>query len=170
MGPRRQPSLPVTTAQLTPKGAASPKAVPSTAVIERLKTFRTLRNADNAAARTAPSDTQLAVGPTHIVQFVNRTGQVYDKAGNAVGAPFDLGTFFGFTANTGGDPRVHYDAGSGRFFAAYEGLPAGGDEVDVAVSDSSDPRGGGPSTSPGATTRTSSTTGRRSATPTTRSR
>ncbi|WP_405526323.1 IPT/TIG domain-containing protein [Streptomyces avidinii] len=143
VGPPQQPSLPVTTAQLTPKGAMSPKAVPSTAVIERLKTFRTLRNADNAAAaRTAPSDTQLAVGPTRIVQFVNRTGQVYDKAGHAVGTPFDLGTFFGFAANTGGDPRVHYDAGSGRFFAAYEGLLTGGDEVDVAVSDSSDPRGG----------------------------
>ncbi|MFD9413058.1 OmpL47-type beta-barrel domain-containing protein [Streptomyces sp. NPDC059989] len=90
---------------------------------------------------TVPSDAQLAVGPTHIVEFVNRSGQVYDKAGTAVGAPFDLGAFFGFAANTGGDPRVHYDAGSGRFFAAYEGLLGGGDEVDVAVSDTSDPRG-----------------------------
>ncbi|WP_327136242.1 IPT/TIG domain-containing protein (plasmid) [Streptomyces sp. NBC_01343] len=142
MGTRRQPTLPVTTAQLAPKGAASPKAVPSTAVIERLKTFRTLGNADNpAASQTAPSDAQLAVGPTYIVEVVNRSGQIYDKAGAAVGGPFDLGTFFGFPANTGGDPRVHYDAGSGRFFASYEGLPAGGDEVDVAVSDTSDPRG-----------------------------
>ncbi|WP_412076005.1 OmpL47-type beta-barrel domain-containing protein [Streptomyces xanthophaeus] len=142
-GPKREASLPVTPVALTPKATkASPKAAPSTAVIERLKTFPTLGNADNAAAaQTTPSDTQLAVGPTHIVQFVNRSGQVYDKAGNAVGATFDLGTLFGFTANTGGDPRVHYDAGSGRFFAAYEGLLAGGDEVDVAVSDTSDPRG-----------------------------
>ncbi|MBW5482195.1 OmpL47-type beta-barrel domain-containing protein [Streptomyces bambusae] len=125
------------------KGKASSKAAPSTAVIEQLKTFRTLANADNAAtAQTAPSDTQLAVGPTHIVQFVNRSGQIFDKAGNRVGAVFDLGSFFGFAANSGGDPRVHYDAGSGRFFAAYEGLLTGGDEVDVAVSDTSDPRGG----------------------------
>lgn len=140
VGPRRQSSLPVTAAALTPKvptAGAFPKAVPSTAVIERLKTFPTLGDVDN----TVPSDTQLAVGPTHIVQFVNRSGQVYDKAGNAVGTPFDLGAFFGFAANTGGDPRVHYDAGSGRFFAAYEGLLTGGDEVDVAVSDTSDPRG-----------------------------
>ncbi|MEU5066104.1 hypothetical protein AB0G95_18970 [Streptomyces virginiae] len=144
-GPRREASLPVTTVSLTPKDAkagATRKAAPSTAVIERLKTFRTLGNADNAAAaRTAPSDTQLAVGPTHIVQFTNRSGRIYDKAGSPAGATFDLGTFFGFPANSGGDPRVHYDAGSGRFFAAYEGLLTGGDEVDVAVSDTSDPRG-----------------------------
>ncbi|MCI4078788.1 IPT/TIG domain-containing protein [Streptomyces sp. MMS21 TC-5] len=137
VGPMRQPILPVTTANLASKTGASPKAAPSTAVIQQLKTFPTLGNVD----ATGPSDTQLAVGPTHIVQFVNRSGQVYDKAGNAVGAPFDLGAFFGFAADTGGDPRVHYDAGSGRFFAAYEGVLAGGDENDVAVSDSSDPRG-----------------------------
>ncbi|MCF3183653.1 IPT/TIG domain-containing protein [Streptomyces polychromogenes] len=137
VGPMRQPSLPVTTALLTPRGATSPKAVPSSAVVERLKTFPTRGNVDTIA----PSDTNLAVGPTYIVQFVNQSGQIYDKAGSTVGAPFDLGAFFGFTANTGGDPRVHYDAGSGRFFASYEGILSNGDEVDVAVSDSSDPRG-----------------------------
>lgn len=135
--PGRQPTLPVTTALLTPKATASPKTVPSSAVVERLKTFSTLGNVNT----NAPSDTNLAVGPTYIIQMVNTTGQIYDKAGNAVGSPFDLGTFFGFPAGDGTDPRVHYDEGSGRFFAAYEGLPAGGDEVDVAVSDSSDPRG-----------------------------
>lgn len=142
VGPLRQPSLPVTTAQLTPKGAMPRRAVPSSAVVERLKTFRTLGNGDNdVASQTAPSDTNLAVGPTYIVEFVNRAGQIYDKAGHAVGSPFDLGAFFGFAADTGGDPRVHYDAGSGRFFASYEGLLPGGDENDVAVSDTSDPRG-----------------------------
>ncbi|MFD7837191.1 IPT/TIG domain-containing protein [Streptomyces sp. NPDC059761] len=137
VGPMRQPSLPVTTAQLTPKGATPRRAVPSSAVVERLKTFPTLGNIDTIA----PSDTNLAVGPTYIVQVVNQSGQIYDKAGSAVGSPFDLGAFFGFAADTGGDPRVHYDAGSGRFFASYEGILSNGDEVDVAVSDSSDPRG-----------------------------
>ncbi|MFF4098639.1 IPT/TIG domain-containing protein [Streptomyces sp. NPDC001903] len=140
VGPLRQPTLPVSASALMGKASKdrSSKAVPSTAVVERLKTFSTLGNVDGAV----PSDTNLAVGPTYIVQFVNRSGQVYDKAGNAVGSPFDLGAFFGFAADTGGDPRVHYDAGSGRFFASYEGLLAGGDENDVAVSDSSDPRAG----------------------------
>ncbi|WP_445269635.1 IPT/TIG domain-containing protein [Streptomyces sp. DSM 41634] len=137
VGPMRQPSLPVTTTALTPKGATPRKSVPSSAVVERLKTFPTLGNIDTIT----PSDTNLAVGPTYIVQVVNRSGQIYDKGGSAVGAPFDLGAFFGFAADTGGDPRVHYDAGSGRFFASYEGILSNGDEVDVAVSDSSDPRG-----------------------------
>jgi hypothetical protein len=120
-----------------PDGAASPQAADPSAVVEQLTSFPTLGNVDNGA----PSDTQLAVGPDYIVQLVNITGQVYDKAGNTVGLPFDLGEFFGFAKGTGTDPRVHYDAGSGRFYAAYEGLPAGGDEIDVAVSDDSNPVG-----------------------------
>jgi hypothetical protein len=142
------PSQPVVTAGLAmksprrtssaPTGTATPLAAASSAVVEQLTTFPTLGNVNGKA----PSDTQLAVGPTYIVQLVNVTGQIYDKAGNTVGAAFDLGTFFGFAAGSGTDPRVHYDAAAGRFFAAYEGLPAGGDETDVAVSDTSDPRGG----------------------------
>src|SRR5438445_671725 len=62
--------------------------------------------------------------------------------GGTVGSATDLGTFFGFTAGSGTDPRVVYDAAAGRFYAAYEGLPAGGDETDLAVSDNSDPTGG----------------------------
>ncbi|MFI1148202.1 IPT/TIG domain-containing protein [Streptomyces sp. NPDC020817] len=137
---KRVPSLPVATGALVPKaaaGAASPKAVPSSAVLERLKTFSTLGNVNSRI----PSDTQLAVGPTRIVQMVNRTGQVYDKAGNTVGSPFDLGTFFGFGMNTGTDPRVHYDASVGRFYASYESNVAGGDEIQLAVSDDDDPVG-----------------------------
>jgi hypothetical protein len=124
-------------AATSPQSGASPATAASSAVVERLTTFGTLGNVDN----NAPSDTQLAVGPDYIVQLVNVTGQIYDKAGNTVGSPFDLGAFFGFSNGQGTDPRVHYDAGSGRFYASYEGLPAGGDEVDVAVSDDSDPSG-----------------------------
>ncbi|MCJ1678464.1 hypothetical protein MTF65_14120 [Streptomyces sp. APSN-46.1] len=72
----RVPSGPVTTSGVIPKaapGTASPKAVPSTAVLERLKTFRTLGNV--------------------IVEMINRNGQIYDKAGNAVCSPFDTSTF-----------------------------------------------------------------------------
>jgi hypothetical protein len=137
---QRVPSVPVTTSRLVPKaapGAASPKAVPSTAVLEQLKTFTTLGNVNSRI----PSDTQLAVGPTYIIQMVNRSAQIYDKSGNAVGSAFDLGTFFGFGANTGTDPRVHYDTGTGRFYASYESDAAGGDEIQLAVSDDDDPNG-----------------------------
>jgi hypothetical protein len=118
-------------------GAASPQTADPSAVVEQLTTFPTLGNVNGKV----PSDTQLAVGPDFIVQMVNVSGQIYDKAGNTVGSAFDLAEFFGFAKGTGTDPRVHYDAGSGRFYASYEGLPAGGDEVDVAVSDDSNPVG-----------------------------
>ncbi|MEV7027408.1 hypothetical protein AB0O00_35425, partial [Kitasatospora sp. NPDC093558] len=140
----REPALPVAGSVLTSKQSIDQKRVDgsraagSTAVIEQLTSFSTLGNVNGVA----PSDTQLAVGPKYIVQMVNVTGQVYDKAGKTVGSSFDLGTFFGFSAGQGTDPRVHYDAAAGRFFAAYEGLPAGGDETDVAVSDTNDPTGG----------------------------
>lgn len=98
-------------------GAASPNAVPSTAVVERLKTFRMLENGDNpAAARTAPS---------------------------------------GFEANTGGDTRVHYDAGSGRFFTSYEVLPAGATRSTSRSATPPARAGTGPSTSRAATPPTS---------------
>lgn len=113
------------------------KAAPSTATLERLTTFPGL-----GQNGSTPSDTVIAVGNDYVVQMVNTTGQIYDKAGTIV-KTFDLGTFFACTggAGTGTDPRVIYDAPSSRFFAAYECLPAGGDETDVAVSDTSDPRG-----------------------------
>ncbi|MFE2286257.1 OmpL47-type beta-barrel domain-containing protein [Streptomyces sp. NPDC059443] len=137
---QRVPSRPVSTSRLVPKaapGGASPKAVPNTAVLERLKTFSTLGNVNSRI----PSDTQLAVGPTYIIQMINRSAQIYDKAGNTVGSPFDLGAFFGFGTNTGTDPRVHYDAAVGRFYASYESDAAGGDEIQLAVSDDNDPNG-----------------------------
>ncbi|MFD7258893.1 OmpL47-type beta-barrel domain-containing protein [Streptomyces sp. NPDC059874] len=136
----RAPSTPVTTSGVVPKAApspVSPKAVPASAVLERLKTFTTLGNVDSRI----PSDTQIAVGPWHVIQMINRSGQIYDKAGNAQGGPFDLGAFFGFAANSGTDPRVHYDAGVGRFYACYESNVAGGDEIQLAVSDDDDPNG-----------------------------
>ncbi|WP_406368245.1 hypothetical protein [Streptomyces sp. NBC_01546] len=42
-----------------------------------------------------PSDAQFAVGPTYIIEMINQSAQIYDKAGNTVGSSFDLGTFFG---------------------------------------------------------------------------
>ncbi|MFH8625817.1 OmpL47-type beta-barrel domain-containing protein [Streptomyces vietnamensis] len=136
-GPALRPTVPVSTSALVKKPKAAPKAVSSTAVLERLKTFPTLGQDGKA-----PSDTQLAVGPTYILQMVNFTGQVYDKAGNTVGNAFDLGDFFGMAHRSGTDPRVHYDAAAGRFYAEFEADLSNGDRTDLAVSDSSDPRAG----------------------------
>lgn len=145
-GQRALPARPVATAGLAlrparaapSRPAAGPETVSPSASVQRLNTFPTLGDVNSKV----PSDTVLAVGPTDIVQMVNVSGQVYDKLGNTVGSAFDLGTFFGFTKSAGTDPRVVYDASTGRFYAAYEGLTAGGDTTKVAVSDSSDPTGG----------------------------
>ena len=64
-------------------------------------------------------------------------------------APFYLNTFFGEApdANTS-DPRVYFDADTGRWFATILGFSFNADftaitesHVDVAASDSSDPTG-----------------------------
>lgn len=92
-----------------------------------------------------PPDSQIAAGPQHLVEFMNVTGRIYDKAGKALDT-FDLGEFFltpqDFSVTS---PQVAYDPLSGRFFAAAvaERLtsPAAGLEM-LAVSDTSDPTAG----------------------------
>jgi choice-of-anchor A domain-containing protein len=81
-----------------------------------------------------PSDTQLAAGRTRLLQMVNIAGAFYGKLGG--GTPpktFDLGQFFLGNVGQGTDPRVLFDAPSNTFFAAYELLPSGGDDIRLAV-------------------------------------
>ena len=91
-----------------------------------------------------PPDVHLAVGPSQVVQVVNTHIRMYTKSGSVLSST-ELGTFFGadstwfFT-----DPRVLYDATSGRFFltvAGSEGDPTTATTglLWVAVSTSSDP-------------------------------
>jgi hypothetical protein len=68
-----------------------------------------------------PPDTQVAVGPSNVVEFVNASGRIANKAGTQI-STFNLSTLFGapdITMNAPfySDPRVVYDALSGRFFA-----------------------------------------------------
>jgi hypothetical protein len=106
---------------LTAQGAAS------TAVIEDLGHFSAL-----SQNGSAPPDTQVGVSPTRVVEMVNTAAAVYDKSGTQL-STFDLGQFYAGTAGQGTDPRILYDAESGFFMSAYELLPAGGDEIDIAV-------------------------------------
>jgi hypothetical protein len=82
-----------------------------------------------------PPDTQLAVGPKQVVEFVNDSAEVLDHAG-AVLLTFDLGSLFSGTAGQGSDPKILYDSASGMFFASYISKFAdhdGPSEVDLAV-------------------------------------
>lgn len=75
-----------------------------------------------------PPDPNLAVGPNHIVQWVNNAVVVFDKHGAQVQAPVADSTFWGSlsTCNQLGgftDPVVQYDRAADRWVVAEVALP-----------------------------------------------
>ena len=135
--------------------ARAPHAA-STTVLARRSTL--LANFDGVNAiqnrRTAgfdlePPDEGLGAGRGFVANFVNVTGAIYNTHGGLVQAPFYLNPFFGETADANtSDPRVYFDADTGRWFATILGFSfndAGTavteSHVDVAVSNSGDPTG-----------------------------
>ena len=90
----------------------------------------------------APPDPQLAAGPTYLLEMVNDVGSVWSKSG-VLTKSFDLNTFFGVpSGQTFSDPRVIYDAPSGRWFATGLSFTSSyGSQIYVAVSATSDPTG-----------------------------
>lgn len=90
-----------------------------------------------------PPDTQLAAGPTSLLETLNDSGSVWSKTGGLV-ASFDLGVFFAVPAGSYfSDPRVLYDAPTGRWFISGLSFtpPSYGSVVYLAVSSGSDPTG-----------------------------
>ena len=85
-----------------------------------------------------PPDVSLAVGPTHAVEWVNNGWAAYLRNGTLVQVTHSNVTF-----NTGpdhhslSDPKVLYDAASGRWFASILDTVHG--NIAIAVSSSSDP-------------------------------
>jgi len=94
-----------------------------------------------------PPDTMGAAGPDHFVELLN--GQ-YSAYRNADGARVQTSTLNAFWQNAGVvpagsfafDPRVTYDASSGRWFAASADNSGGPNNFLIAVSNSSDPTQG----------------------------
>jgi hypothetical protein len=117
---------------------------PSSAELEGLD------NEDNAAITGGvvnPPDPQLAVGPDYIVEMVNIVGLIRSQGGATVQS-FSLASFFGVPSGFGDtDPKVIYDALSGRWFASYVAFVNNpGNHNDeghlyLAISESSDPTG-----------------------------
>jgi hypothetical protein len=89
-----------------------------------------------------PPDTQLAAGPTYLVEADNSTLSIWSKSGSLV-ASEDLNVFFALPSGFSfSDPRILYDAESGRWFLSGLAFDANNDsEVFVAVSVTSDPTG-----------------------------
>jgi hypothetical protein len=98
-----------------------------------------------------PPDTNIAVGPNHIVEWVNNAFVVFDKHGAQVLAPVADSTFWGplSTCNQLGgfsDPIVQYDRTADRWLVGEVALPAfpgllGQFAQCFAVSTTSDPTG-----------------------------
>jgi hypothetical protein len=104
-----------------------------------------------ASQGTEPPDAQLAVGPTYVMEMVNRTASIWTKSGTLVMA-FDLNPFFfdpsfhvpsDFQVR---NPQLVFDAPSQRWFASVTGAGQVPNvailgHVYLAVSASSDPTG-----------------------------
>jgi hypothetical protein len=90
-----------------------------------------------------PPDTQLAAGPTNLLETLNDSGSVWSKTGGLLRS-FDLGKFFSVpTGSYFSDPRVLYDAPAGRWFISGLSFtpPSYGSVVYLAVSSGIDPTG-----------------------------
>ena len=110
----------------------------------------------DTATRTqgiTPPDQALCAGNGFVVEAVNSALAVYDILGQPVSAPVDIAAFFQFPAATAtsssfaSDPKCYYDQAAGRFFATLLRLTSDatgamtGSKLDIAVSQSNDPRG-----------------------------
>ena len=96
------------------------------------------------AQNFAPSDVNLAIGPSHIVQTVNVRLAVYNKFGTLLSGPTNLTTFFaplgGNCAARASDPIVNYDRLADRWVISDVGIGSTFSEC-VAVSKTNNPTG-----------------------------
>ena len=106
------------------------------------------------SCKCVPPDVQVATGPNHVVEMVNTQGEFFTKQGHSI-QNFTLSLFFNTGSDFLSDPKVMYDASSGRWFASiidivglnFVTLAYSSVNVKVAVSLSSDPTVTNPSTS-----------------------
>ena len=100
-----------------------------------------------AAKNYAPSDVNLAVGPSYIVQTVNVRLAVYSKSGVLLSGPTNLTTFFGPLGGNckagASDPIVNYDRLANRWVISDVGISSNFTTFSecVAVSKTSNPAG-----------------------------
>jgi hypothetical protein len=132
---------------VTPTGSAS--SATTTASSEQVLTGFTgvtLSQQVNALGNdqaVTPPDPQIAAGPQYLLEMVNSSGTVWTKSGTLV-TIFDLNAFFKVPTNyTFSDPRVLYDAMSGRWFASGVAFvtPSYGSVLVFGISTTADPSG-----------------------------
>ena len=137
-------------------GAASLSSFSTLAIPAPLTSFEGISNQDNFnifGFRVNPPDPVGDVGPNHYVEMVNLAFAVYDKAGNTLLPPTEIGALWaGFAiedcTDPSGDPIVVYDQLEDRWILSQfttRGLDPATPEAPfyncVAISQSGDPTG-----------------------------
>ena len=94
----------------------------------------------------APSDSNLAVGPNHVVETVNVRLAVYSKNGTLLSGPTNFGTFFaalgGNCAAGASDPIVLYDRAADRWLISDIGYTGSAPFLEcIGISKTNDPTG-----------------------------
>lgn len=94
----------------------------------------------------APPDSNIAVGPNHIVESVNVRLAVYNKSGTLLSGPTNFGTFFaplgGNCAAGASDPIVLYDRAADRWLISDIGYTGSAPFLEcIGVSKTNDPTG-----------------------------
>jgi hypothetical protein len=94
----------------------------------------------------APSDSNLAVGPNHIVETVNVRFAIYNKSGAILAGPTNITTLFsalgGNCATGSSDPIVNYDRMADRWVISDIGYTGSSPFPEcIAVSKTNDPTG-----------------------------
>ncbi|MGB0789509.1 MAG: hypothetical protein ACPGQR_08230, partial [Marinirhabdus sp.] len=92
----------------------------------------------NESGGFLPPDPTGAAGPNHYVNSVNVAIKIFDKTGNVLAGPVDLGTFLG-SGNNSGDPIIMYDHLADRYFVSQFG--AASNSLVLGVSETPDPTG-----------------------------
>ena len=90
-----------------------------------------------------PPDVQVAAGPNHVFEMVNTEGEIYSKQGTPIQA-LNLTSFFHTGNKALTDPKILFDASSGRWFASIIEAPNGNfpvGNITIAVSTSIDATG-----------------------------
>ena len=95
-----------------------------------------MQNWEGMQSSFFPPDPSGAVGLNHYVQMINTSYQVFDKQGNSLFGPVDLGSLLG--GGNAGDPIAMYDKDADRWFLSQF---QNDNKIIIAISQTPDPIG-----------------------------
>ena len=125
-------------ATTTPPPAPTGILATGAPTLSATSTFQGLRQSESGG--WYPPDTQVAAGPSHVVEAVNLQMRVFPKGGGPVSS-VSLCTFFGVSCSYLSDPKIRFDAVSSRWFIAAIIYPQGTGSWLLAVSATDNPTG-----------------------------